>query len=469
MTISSATVWEVRNSGSDTNGGGWVYGASGTDYSQQNTAQYALTNGVTNGTTTVGTASASASMVGNLAYIAGGTGSITGGWYQITAASAGVSITVDRATGLTAGTGVTINIGGALGTLSKLATVMAAANKAFVRNDGTYAPAANISFNNGFGPNSSNNATRIYGYTSTRGDGGQVPVAFNTVTTGYGITLAGNGVALFNFSVTCNGNSHGGIRLQASQTRAHNCKVTNSGSSVYGISIEGSNASTRFCEVSGMLTGTNGGIGHQVGGALSYRCWVHDGVGPGIDIQGGFSLFSVSSNMTGSTVGDGFRTSSFAGPICCTSYKNARHGCYGDSSSDWFIALSNIFSENGGYGLSVQNAIPADPMWDGNAYYNNTSGTRHNVDDISNGNNGSTPYTNVSDVILSADPFVAKASNDFRLNTTAGGGAACRGTGVPTTLPGVVTPISQSYPDFGACQSQAGASGMLYLPNMEGT
>ena len=44
MALSASTVWEVRPAtGSDNNGGGFVTGASGTDYSQQGTAQYALT------------------------------------------------------------------------------------------------------------------------------------------------------------------------------------------------------------------------------------------------------------------------------------------------------------------------------------------------------------------------------------------------------------------------------------------
>lgn len=34
MALSSATVFEVRTTGADTNGGGFVAGAAGTDYSQ---------------------------------------------------------------------------------------------------------------------------------------------------------------------------------------------------------------------------------------------------------------------------------------------------------------------------------------------------------------------------------------------------------------------------------------------------
>ena len=67
------------------------------------------------------------------------------------------------------------------------------------------------------------------------------------------------------------------------------------------------------------------------------------------------------------------------------------------------------------------------------------------------------PYTNPLDLILSADPFMAKASNDFRLNNTAAGGAACRGHGVPTSWPGNTPTIS--YPDMGAVQHQDASGG----------
>src|ERR1700677_1792923 len=102
MALSASTVLEVRNGAdwsgaSDTNGGGFVAGASGTDYSYASipalgAAKYALTNGsATTSSATINTTSASSDMVGNIAYVAGGTGSITGGWYQIISQVTGTS------------------------------------------------------------------------------------------------------------------------------------------------------------------------------------------------------------------------------------------------------------------------------------------------------------------------------------------------------------------------------------------
>ena len=83
MAIGAACVWEVRTTGNDTNGGG--YAGGGTDWSQQDSAQYSVTDGVTAGTTTITSATANfgTDVVGNVMYVQGGTGSVTAGWYQI--------------------------------------------------------------------------------------------------------------------------------------------------------------------------------------------------------------------------------------------------------------------------------------------------------------------------------------------------------------------------------------------------
>src|SRR3989344_5109514 len=141
MALSANTIFEVRTSGSDTNGGGFVTGASGTDWSQQNAAQYAVTDGVTAGTTTITSATANfgTDVVGNIMYVEGGTGAVAAGFYQITARASSTSITVDRSTGLTAGTGVTLNIGGALATPGRIIQtgILADGNKVYIKS-GTY-------------------------------------------------------------------------------------------------------------------------------------------------------------------------------------------------------------------------------------------------------------------------------------------------------------------------------------------
>lgn len=174
--LSANTVWEVRTTGSSVkNGGGFVTGASGTDWSQQDSPQYAVTDGVTAGTTTITSATANfgTDVVGNLIFVEGGTGAVTGDWYQITARGSATSITVDRSTGLTAGTGVTLNIGGALPDPAIFAGKLVAGNTVYQKS-GTYSITS--ASTNVAGGCVSIGRVHWEGYQTTRGDVGTKPL-----------------------------------------------------------------------------------------------------------------------------------------------------------------------------------------------------------------------------------------------------------------------------------------------------
>src|SRR5205814_2364059 len=135
MALSAAIVWECRASGAnDNNGGGFKAGASGTDYSQQNSAQLTLTDLATTGvvtTLTSVTGGFTSAMVGNTINIASGT-NFTAGFYEITAFTNSNTVTLDRAPTTAAGAAGTGSVGGALATLSKLAGAMVGSNWAFI-------------------------------------------------------------------------------------------------------------------------------------------------------------------------------------------------------------------------------------------------------------------------------------------------------------------------------------------------
>ena len=96
MAIATTIVWELRTTGVDTNGGGYKPGATGTDFSQQDAAQYALTGVTTAAADAILlTANAAADMVGNICQIRSGT-NFTTGFYEILSVVVGVSITLDR-------------------------------------------------------------------------------------------------------------------------------------------------------------------------------------------------------------------------------------------------------------------------------------------------------------------------------------------------------------------------------------
>lgn len=110
MAINATAVWRVRPSGSNTNGGGYdsAISGAGTDYSQQNSAQLAGSDGAASGTTTFTGSSFTSQMVGNAMYVTGG--GLTTGWYFITAFTNSTTITIDRSPGT--GSAATYNVGG---------------------------------------------------------------------------------------------------------------------------------------------------------------------------------------------------------------------------------------------------------------------------------------------------------------------------------------------------------------------
>lgn len=412
MALSGAVVWEARTAGATTNGGGFKAGASGTDFSQQNAAQYALTNGTTNGTTTVLTASAATNMVGNLAYIAGGTGSITGAWYEITAASAGVSITVDRSTGLTAGTGVTINVGGALSDIRTILTNMVSGNTVWMKS-GTYTIGTGVS------ENSSLQGFSIEGYGSTRGDLGTRPVIQATGAIDvwkfyvYGTIIIRN--------IEFDGNSTGTTGLSSasfagagSQAQISYCRFRRFTGAGYRTNYGGH---VHFCEFDANQYGAEQYSGAGYLNIAFYGCYFHDNTSHGIrrltanlhncvfDTNGGYGIFGWGPQYTMEH---------------CAFYNNTSGGFATEDGSGLIgLAYSCIFYGNGGYGANGWKYFRSC------AFGSNSSGAK----------TGQTE--SLGEVTLSGIPFTDGPNGDFSLNNTAGAGAACKATGYPATFPAV--------------------------------
>jgi hypothetical protein len=110
---------------------------------------------------------------------------------------------------------------------------------------------------------------------------------------------------------------------------------------------------------------------------------------------------------------------SYAGPTNCIAYGNSQYG---------FSCATTAMLNNGNSLLSARN----------NAVGSNTAG---------NYQNWATPEGAIT---LSADPFVNAAGGDFSLNTTAGGGAALRELGYPSTIG-----LTSNYASVGAAEPQA--------------
>lgn len=427
MALSANTVFEVRTTGADTNGGGFVTGASGTDWSQQDTAQYAVTDAVTNGSTTITSASAAfgTDVVGNILYIQGGTGGIAAGWYQIVSRTNSTTIVVDRSTGLTTGTGATLKIGGAFLTIAAAEAIGVAGNIVWVKA-GTYTITATINFDFG---NTLPNGTPAYmlGYHTTRGDN---PTGTNRplIETSSGINpmvRVNVGPRIFaNFRLDGGDTAVQGILFgDATNTRGvqvANVKVERC--VTYGINANsgGTTGAIVGCEVTDLFTGATAGI------ALGYcvGCYVHDSPGTGFD-----NPYSAVGCVADTMLGDGFKIGAISNQgqiLNCVAY-----ACGGDGfdSTDTYSALNaflnNIAYGNTGYGVRTDKTeqVARPFLFDFTALGANTAGARLGF------------KAGAHDVTLSADPFTDAPNGDFSLNNTAGGGAALKGVGFPAAFP----------------------------------
>ena len=459
MAFSANTVWEVRTTGSDSNGGGFVVGSGGTDYSLQDSAQ--ATGTVTSVTTTVTATTGifTAAMIGN--YITDGTT-----WKQITGYTSSTIITVDSAPSWTA---ASIKVGGAFATIGRATGKWVTGNRIWVKS-GTYAEAVTISISEGDVTGSSG-ADHLIGYYSARGDitttanlANRPVISVSSSSTG--ITISSAAYRLENIIVNCNSNATTtGISVSANYGLIRNCKVLNATvRGIYVSSAANPGHNLQHIEVTGCTAAATAAL--QI---LGYGCTItlsniHDNACPGITLTGGCSLtWSIIANNTGAS-SDGVKVSEGNLVQNNTIYGNGRHGIYtADQYAIAFCLKNNIIAKNGGYGFSQTSAYPDLPDYDGNAYWSNTSGARLT---------GSTSapwtgpfYTNVLDVLVTAgSPFTNDGSGDFSLNNTANRGALLRGTAYPGAIPGISQTGSL---DFGAIQAAA-PGGMLVHPGMQG-
>lgn len=446
--LPTVTTWEVRPSvGAATNGGCFVTGASGTDFSQQNAAQYTFTDLVI-GATTTNVISVSHSFVaadvGNCMQISAGTG-FTKGIYEIVSVAAGVA-TLDRSAGVAASSGGTYAVGGALDSTTSILTRLGlnsasqgtSGNTIYLKATGNLvytATQANFDVTN----------FMLIGYTTTRGDGGQAT-----------ITTATNSVILFQVNNTGQQwmfqniifTSTATTRLAAVDDNAnttdylyfYNCTFNGVLSAVHTTAqahnVVFINSIIENC------TSSTAAINLTAIALHVYGTKIHDNTGDGVRINGtsnagvsGLAWFvsSVIKSNGGrgiSNIGD-LQGNGAVGLFVdnCAVINNVGDGINSQGTGTNFgqlVGVSNtIIDSNGGFGVNV---APPGNLASGtfamnygfsNFYRANTSGARNNFSVLP------------GDITGTADPFTNRAAGDFSLNTTAGGGAACRNAGWP--------------------------------------
>lgn len=472
------TVWEVRPSlGSNTNGGGFITGSSGTDMSQFNnknaaacmncqsaTVNISTTDAVGVGTTTITSATAnfSAAIVGNVVHMAGGSGSLTSGWYRVVTFTNVTTVVLDRSVAV--GIGISLDIGGALSTLAQMVTNMAlaAGSGAWVKATATISLTATQSFGTGM---ANTGYSFINGYTTTRGDNGKVTLLATMAISGgnsFMVDFSGApaGVTWQNWKVDCdNQNFTRGVRFNSGNNdQAINVLVTNC--SDLGFAFN-SNTRCQQCVTtntpsstaahSSTIAFTNGNVdvycfqcaalGSTVG-TLAFEGWCT-----------GITIGAIASNFQGAN----------STAFHCSIQENSGLALIGAAISGFVtgfdygegtvdtrpLTVRNVVMTGiTGFCFSVTGTVvvPASiDLSDHNAC--NTTGAMGFYNNWPPGD---------GDVTLSADPFTNTASNDFSLNNVSGGGAAVKAQGFPGVL---LNGGGTGFLDMGALQSPSGGSG----------
>jgi hypothetical protein len=474
--LNAADVWEVRGAvlngspgpGNDNNGGAFKAGATGTDRSQQNVAQVAIDNAAittsitANVITFTGGYSPSTADVGNVVHMLTGT-NVTAGFYEITSQVTGTSWTVTGAAALpTSGTttNATGNMGGALGgsavnsglTILSGANAMVASNKAYCTgafSGTTVTFAQNITTPTGAAP-----PTRLIGYGTTRGDAIKAKFSLTGGSGQSAFILTGVAFDAENLTVDCGSLATStGITCAQNHVSIQSCKILNF--TTMGLNLTGSFDNE---VVDTEVTLGAGTAAVTVSNGVVRCCYIHDNTCVGLVMQANAIVRSniIANNTGGSS--DAIQVAYAATVVSNTIHGNGRDGIR--LTSNIFIITdirNNLITNNGGIGLDqAATVFPAAVVYDGNAYYNNTSGPRSNMDSIA-GIYGVNSYVNTRDVIPTASPYVGPTTGstaNFALNNTAGGGAAVQGKGSPGAFPGLATTVGAL--DMGAVQTRGG-------------
>lgn len=453
MAISANTVWEVRTTGADTNGGGVNSATVVIDYSQQASPQVSVTDAVTAGTTTITSATATftANMVGNLLAISGGTGSIALAWYEIVTFTNSTSIVVDRSTGLSVGTGATLKVGGALASPGAPFISAVGGNYVWVKA-GTYSiTSASTNISGGcvsMPTGTTARSTRLSGYNSSRGDRSTPPLLQASGISTFILVKGIAGGVIENISVDgATLTSSQGINIAASGTRCALCKAVNCTNSGF---VGAAGSLGTFCEATTCSTAAA-----FLTGNWSY-CTAHDNTFTGFSTaSSGMTLVRcLSVNNTGAT-SDGFIASAMVGYANCVAYNNGRNG-FGITSLTGQISYMNCVAEGNGQSSGTGTGFTASATMDG-AFMLNCSAQAAGASAFNNktaGISANIPALNqVGTITPTASVFTTPGSNDFSLNTNASAGAALRAAGVPSTTPWIFGGLStNSFLDVGAAQ-----------------
>lgn len=455
MAIASTCVWECRDTGASTNGGGYVSG--GTDYSQQDSPQLALTDiAIADNTTTTITSATggfTSAMVGNIIYLTGGSGgTLTTQRRQITAVTDSNTITVDRAPAPTSAmTNVTGNVGGALSGPWDVHSSSVGSDDYLLGNTiyikyGTYNRSGSWTSKN-VGSGTTTTPVHIVGYDTNRNlynwDSNRPTINMTTNSTPLfyqqgmaGLTTIRNII----FSNTASVKSIGVYAATASSSTIWiNCKFTGFSNALSGRTSASQQVNARmfFCEIanctgSGVVGGTNSGTW-----TFTF-CYIHDNGGSGFTIDVNAANFGFSNSIIVNNGAHGVvTTSSNTVPntsfLSCIIANNTNSQILTNnnspaSTSTSAVRLTNCIIYGGQYCIRNSSNNNTSTSLDIRYAFKNAIGgaSISNLGDISAAD---------TDIILTEDPFADSANRDYRLNRKPKGGNLCRNMGWPILYP----------------------------------
>lgn len=452
MAIGSAVVWEVRpGSGSPNNGGGFKTGATGTDFSQQDTAQVFATDIAIDSVDSSkisrsGATPFNSSHVGNILNITAGTG-FSVGRYEIISESSGI-LTLDRSAGTAGSTGGTGYLGGAVASIEQIFNVVQPGNTVWVRY-GTDSLTATRTWTAGtiLAPIS------INGYTSTRGDltipsaGGtwantHSASGFLDVANKFPIIDCGANACIFGSFTIVSGLNFIGSRLvnaiahcAGSNIVAFRCKFHNSYASSQSRAIQFSSTSTSGsttidCDFSNV--GASGGVVAAFEAAIPVACRFTSTNGGGMSVTS-YSFVAHCLFYNFASGQNAIVTSNADRPLVVANCTFDR--CGGNAIATANVAqtvqtlmVMNCHFTNCNIGVNnLRSGTTRIPVIAYNNRFRDTSTTYYGFSNIPD--NGSAP----GDIMIDQDDateYWDVASYDFRLKSASSG----KGAGLPPFL-----------------------------------
>ena len=447
MAFTAAVEWDVRVSGSDSNGGGFAVGSGGTDYSQQDNPaivfsaiDYLAIDAVDATKCTSNGVPFDSTHVGNIINVTGGTG-FTVQRVQILSVAAGVA-TCDKSLGTLGSTGGTGNLGGALLSPAVPCGLTVGGNTVWIKS-GTYN--ITVDSNNVAGGklvpsgtgSPANGPVAVVGYGATHGDMGTRPLLqSNGSITGTLVTL---GSCEWLINVELDGGGAGSLAaVSGSAGISYKVKASN---------FAGSTTFSGACILCEAVAAT--AVGFTVSNDRFVDGCVARGCATGFSSTANKVTNCIASGNSGAGFSISASSSSVAGIVNCVAYDNGTYGFQLSAAASAPQVLTNcIATGNDGYQFGASSTMAAYLMLNCAAKADGSGAFDPNL------SNPATLPKRINCITLTADPFVNAAGGNFALNGVAGGGDACKRAGLLGAFPGSPTINTTGFQDIGAVQSQ---------------